>query len=210
MLVVILIIVDLDRPRRGIIQVSHTSLTELQAALSADQSYSEPVPEQTVTTSTPVTPDYVDALKTAYGAPSQTSFGSAVFYEPIDAEYSLAEAALAKYRVFVGDLWERYGENAWMTPWKEVYTRTPGTSPDIVAELRGITDPDAVLSAPMILEAVENADTARAALSAAFDDPGVTELRVFNLGDGEAMSGLLVASRRAETGDATFLVFLLD
>jgi hypothetical protein len=42
------------------------------------------------------------------------------------------------------------------------------------------------------------------------DDPAVTELRVFNLGDGGAMSGILVAGRRAGTADATFLVFLLD
>ena len=38
----------------------------------------------------------------------------------------------------------------------------------------------------------------------------MTELRVFNLGDGEAMSGLLVAGRRGATGEATFLVFLMD
>ena len=40
----------------------------------------------------------------------------------------------------------------------------------------------------------------RAALAVAFDDPGVTELRVFDLGDGEAMSGLLVAGRHATAG----------
>ncbi len=84
-------------------------------------------------------PQYVTALEAAYGPPSQAGFGSAVFCEPIGADDSLADAALA----------------------------------------------------------------------AAFDDPAVTELRVFNLGDGGAMSGILVAARRA-TGDATFLVFLLD
>ena len=62
----------------------------------------------------------------------------------------------------------------------------------------------------MILEGVEGAEQARAALAAAYDDPAVTELRVFNLGDGEAMSGLLVAGRRGATGEATFLVFLMD
>ena len=85
-----------------------------------------------------------------------------------------------------------------------------GAKPDIVAELRSIHDQDAALSVPMILDDIEGADKARTALSAVYDDPGVTELRVFNLGDGEAMSGLLVAGRRAETGEATFLVFLLD
>ena len=41
-------------------------------------------------------------------------------------------------------------------------------------------------------------------------DPAITELRVFNLGDGEAMSGLLVAGYRKAAAEATFLVFLLD
>ena len=65
-------------------------------------------------------------------------------------------------------------------------------------------------SVPMILENIDGAEQARAALAAAYDDPAVTELRVFNLGDGEAMSGLLVAGRRGATGEATFLVFLMD
>jgi hypothetical protein len=62
----------------------------------------------------------------------------------------------------------------------------------------------------MILDHLEGAEAARTALSNAFDEPTVTELRVFNLGDGEAMSGLLVAGRRGASGEATFLVFLMD
>ena len=61
----------------------------------------------------------------------------------------------------------------------------------------------------MILDDVDDADTAQAALAAAFDDPLVTELRVFNLGDGGAMSGILVAGKLQNHG-AIFLVFLLD
>lgn len=57
---------------------------------------------------------------------------------------------------------------------------------------------------------VDDAAAAHATLAAAYDDPAVTELRVFNLGDGAAMAGLLVAGRRGATGDAIFLVFLLD
>jgi len=63
---------------------------------------------------------------------------------------------------------------------------------------------------PIILDTVGAAQQARAALSAAFDDSAVTEISVYNLVDGGAMAGLLVAGRRAETGEATFLVFLLD
>lgn len=155
-------------------------------------------------------PAYVTALEAAYGTPSQAGFGSAVFYEPMVAGDDLTEAALAKYKYFVGELWERYGEEAWMGPWKEVYARPAGARPDIVAELRGIADPAAQNSVPMILENIDGADKARAALAAAYDDPAVTELRVFNLGDGGAMSGLLVAGYRKEINEATFLVFLLD
>ena len=154
-------------------------------------------------------PAYVKDLEAVYGAPSQAGFGSAVFYTGMDAAKDLEGAALEYYQCFVGDLWERYGEDAWMGPWKEVYARKDGVEPDIVAELEGISDPDAKLSVPMILDIVENAEAARKALAAAYDDPAVTELRVYNLGDGEAMSGLLVAGKR-KSGEATFLVFLAD
>lgn len=155
-------------------------------------------------------PNYVTVLEDAYGTPSQAGFGSAVFYETLQGSDDLTKAALARYRYFVGELWERYGEEAWMGPWKEVYSRQADERPDIVAELRGIADRDARLSVPMILDNIEGAEAARGALSAAFDDPAITELRVFNLGDGEAMSGLLVAARRGTNGETVCLVFLMD
>ena len=154
-------------------------------------------------------PDYVTALQAAYGAPSQAAFGSAVFYEQAIAD-DLEQAALAKYRYFVGKLWEQYGEAAWLDPWKQVYARQPDAKADIVAELRGIANHTTQLSVPMILDAVQDMEQARAALSTAFDDPVVTEVLVFNTGDSGAMSGLLIAGCRGATGEATFLVFLLD
>jgi hypothetical protein len=165
---------------------------------------------QTMNTSNTQKTDAVSRLEAAYGGPSQAGFGSAVFHETLRGEDELTQAALSTYRTFVGPLWERYGERAWMGPWKEVYARAPGVAPDITAEMRSLADPDARLSVPMILDNIEEAETARAALSAAFDDPAVSELRAFNLGDGEAMSGLLVAGRRGASGEATFLVFLMD
>ena len=143
-------------------------------------------------------------LEAVYGAPSQAAFGSAVFSEKLTATDDLAQAALAKYRYFVGDLWERYGEQAWMGPWREVYTRKAGADRDIAAELRAIDDAEAALSALMILD-IDNG-----ALLAVFDDPALTELRVFNLGDGAAMSGLLVAGQYAATNEVIYLVFLMD
>jgi hypothetical protein len=162
-----------------------------------------------MTQATPQTqPDYVTTLQAAYGAPSQTAFGSAVFFEK--AVDDLEQTALAKYRYFVGDLWERYGEAAWLGSWKKVYARPPKAEADIVAELSSLADANARSSASMILDAVQDADQARAALATAFNDAAVTDLAVYNIGDGAAMSGLLIAARRAATGDAAFLVFLMD
>jgi hypothetical protein len=60
-----------------------------------------------------------------------------------------------------------------------------------------------------ILRLFINAQDAQKALSAAFDDSSVTELEVYNIGDGEAMSGLIVAGRRSK-GETAVQVFLLD
>ena len=98
-----------------------------------------------------------------------------------------------------------------MGPWRQVYTRPAGGERDIVAELRALDDLAAAQSASMILDGVDNAEQARGRrLRGAFDDPAVSEVAVFTLGDGEAMSGILVAGRRAATDEAIFLVFLLD
>ncbi len=155
-------------------------------------------------------PAYVAALQASYGPPSQEGFGSAVFYDMQSTDVDLTALALAKYQYFVGDLWDQYGEDAWLGPWYQVYTRPAEATPDIVGELRAIADPDAARSVPMILDAIDGAVQARAALAAAFDDPAMNEVAVFNLGDGGAMSGILVAGRRPDTGEALFLVFLLD
>lgn len=150
------------------------------------------------------------ALQGAYGAPSQAGFGSAVFSERLAPSDSLEQHARGWYRHFLGDRWTDVGAEVWLSPWKEVHRRPDGAAPAIVAELRAISDPDAQVSAPMILDVVEDAERAREALAGAYDDPSITELRVFSLGDGAAMSGILVAGRAGATGDAAFLVFLLD
>ena len=62
----------------------------------------------------------------------------------------------------------------------------------------------------MILDIIDGADQARAALAAAYDDPTVTDLRVYKLGDGGAMSSLLITGYRKETGEDIFLAFLMD
>ena len=154
-------------------------------------------------------PLYVSKLEAVYGPPSQEAFGTAVFYERMKI-IDLVQAALGKYRYFIGELWDRYGEDAWLGAWKEVYRRKQGTAGDIVNELKNITNSDARLSIPMFLDGIENPEEASMALAAAFNDPAVTELIVHTIGDGGAMSGLLIAAFRKKTGDMTFLVFLMD
>ena len=97
--------------------------------------------------------------------------------------------------------------------------RTPGWEPGsrstparraFVSELRAINDRTAALSVELLLDEVDDPPTAQQALSSAFDDPAVTDLAVFQIGDGAALSGLLVAGRRAATGETVMLVFLLD
>jgi len=154
-------------------------------------------------------PDYVIALENIYGPPSQCGFGGAVFYEKLSPQTELTATALKYYRYFVGELWPRYGETRWMSQWKQVYTRKAGAGADIVREISAITDEVARQSIPLLFEVNERAQSAEPALSMAYDDVSVTELSVYSLGDGEAMSGLLIAGRR-QNGETVIVVCLLD
>ncbi|MEX0269334.1 hypothetical protein AB3R30_09330 [Leptolyngbyaceae cyanobacterium UHCC 1019] len=94
--------------------------------------------------------------------------------------------------------------------WRQVYARSSGVKPDIVAELRAIADPAAVQYIPVLLLAdTDDYAKAQQGLADVFDDPQVTDLRVYAIGDGAAMSGLLLAGCRT-TGETTLLISLLD
>jgi hypothetical protein len=157
----------------------------------------------------PSDPGGTAELQSVFGGPSSSGFGSAVFVESVAADGDLEKAALGVYRRFVGQLWERWGEAAWMGPWKQAFARTSPGRGDIVAELRSVSDPVVSSAAGMLLDAGQDPAAARSALAGAFDLVDVGDLRIFTIGDGEAMSGLLIAGRR-ERGDATFLAFLMD
>lgn len=60
-----------------------------------------------------------------------------------------------------------------------------------------------------MVDEMEDPAAARAALAETFDGAGVSELRIYSLGDGEQMAGLKVAALR-EGGDAVLLVMSLD
>ncbi|MFB2836113.1 hypothetical protein [Floridanema evergladense] len=151
----------------------------------------------------------VTALRAIYGQPSQAGFGSAVFDEIIEPGTDLEPIALRYYQHFVGKLWEQFGADAWMSTWKQVYARTGGVTPDIVAELRAIADPAAAQFVPVLLLAdTDDRTKAEQALAAVFDNSQVSDLRVYAIGDGAALSGLLVAGYRPN--EITILISLID
>jgi DNA polymerase IIIc chi subunit len=149
-------------------------------------------------------------LQALYGPPSQAGFGSAVFCDRVERAEDLETAALKHYRYFLGKAWEQFGDEAWMVPWKQVYQRQAADNRnDIVTELRSITDPAAQSSVTMVLDAIADPEAGRQALSAVYDDADMDTLVVYTLGDGAALSGLLIAGRDRR-GETTLLLFLLD
>lgn len=151
----------------------------------------------------------VTNLQAVYGPPSQAGFGSAVFRDQVERAEDLEAAALRHYRYFLGKAWEQFGEEAWIGSWKQVYQRPAADRRDIVTELRSITDPAAQSSVTMVLAAIANPEAGQQALAAVYDDADMDTLVVYTLGDGAALSGLLIAGRDHQN-EATLLVFLLD
>ena len=73
-------------------------------------------------------PAYVADLEAAYGEPSQEGFGSAVFFDQMQQDDDLEEVAKKYYQYFVGKNWDEWGEEVWMSPWKEGYRRPQKSS----------------------------------------------------------------------------------
>jgi hypothetical protein len=134
----------------------------------------------------------IEALEKVYGKPVSTGFGSAVFYDESKQNASLASIALNVYKLFMGEKWNAETESTWMSAWKKVYERSPGNAADILSELNNVKDADAKRSVPLLTELVENAEDGQHALAAAFNHADISQVQVYSVGDGEAMSGLLL------------------
>lgn len=149
-------------------------------------------------------------LTAVYGGPSSNGFGSAVFAERIGPDDGFERVSLRIYKRFAGQAWERFGEEAWLKTWREVYAGETGGQRDIIGGLRSIKDRETASAVEMILDTVEDADAGRSAVSGVFNDPLIDELRVYKLGDGAAMSGLLISANSRQSEEAVFLIFLMD
>jgi hypothetical protein len=153
-------------------------------------------------------PSFVLDLESVFGSPSQQAFGSSVFFTT-NADISLDDEALSRYRYFLGTTWEKLGEQNWLSNWGLVYERKSDAKADIVSELKSISDQNVRLSASLLLENQEDVSAATQALQNAFDHPQLKELKVFKIGDGAAMSGLLIVASIHDQGLLS-LILLLD
>lgn len=149
-------------------------------------------------------PSFVVEMEQVFGVPSQAAFGSAVFFDPDIKTTNLEEFALSKYKHFCGDTWTRFGEENWLANWTLVQSYDSQSKAQIVDTLRSLEDRDAKQLASMLLDNANSVIT----LSTAFDAPSVSVLHIYRIGDGNAMSGLLIAGSRPE--GAVLLVFLMD
>lgn len=152
----------------------------------------------------------VATLQTIYGGPEIQGMGSSVLEVRLPAGESLESGAQHRYREFCGELWERFGPENWLGQWAEVYRRPDGQGGDIVRELRGLKDHSTEMAGSMLLDNIDDPETAVAALERVFNHPSIRRLSIFRLGDGEAYSGLLLAAQGTARDSLVTLTFLMD
>ncbi len=154
-------------------------------------------------------PNWVEELEKIFGRANQAAFGTAVFYEQAGTDDAdLGQLAQKWYQYFCGASWEKFGPDNWLSAWQRVDPNSADAR-SLVEELANLEDPQARQSASTLLDGHEDPAGAKRALSQAYDDPTIEERRIYSLGDGGAMSGIMIAGRR-HGGESAFLAFLLD
>lgn len=150
----------------------------------------------------------IESLVAVYGPAASSGLGSAVFTATGVTMDTLEAAALARYREFVGGAWDERSA-AWRSGFGEIYRRSIADAQGICAELHALQLPALRGVVQAMVDDMEDPGAARAALAAVFDDGAVRDVRLYAIGDGEAMAGVAVGALDA-SGDAVFLVLLLD
>lgn len=97
----------------------------------------------------------------------------------------------------------------WQSHWKLVYKRLQEQTKDILKELQEHADRATRLSVGTMLEGHEDAEQATVQFTNFCNDPAVEQLEIYRIGDGEALSGVLVAASGSDFGKGC-LIFLLD
>jgi hypothetical protein len=155
-------------------------------------------------------PTWVASLQSVFGPPSDAGFGSAVFYSPPGAgTLSLEAMARIHYERFCGERWTELGGEQWLGVWRQLYDRPAGQPGAVLSEIPALVDPEVRSAALMLWEGGPEPTAARAALQAAFDATIVEKFHIYKIGDGEAMSGAILAAETMR-GEQCCLIILLD
>lgn len=178
----------------------------------------------------------LEELKALFGEPSQVTLGAAVFCDPIAevvqggassteekpgpqtgnpevevplcSDEQLESYAKGRYEYFAGDAWANFGAENWLATWNRVYQRVSRQGAKILDELKDIEEPSTNLAASQLTENHDEPDRARDALAQVFDSEEILKLHLYQVGDTEAITGVLIAAVSAQ--DAIALVFLMD
>ena len=170
----------------------------------------------------------IETLTSLFGPPSQTTLGAAVFTttatlpaqalspaqvstheKPSGAcDEQLEAFAKSKYEYFAGNAWNNFGPEHWIATWARHYERREKAQADILDELAEIQEPATNLAASQITENHDQPDAARAALQEVFNADEIHTLHLYQIGDTEAITGVLIAAATADLYIA--LVFMMD
>ncbi len=161
-------------------------------------------------------PAYATALLAHYPQNHRGVLGLHLHYQALSPTTDLGQVAWQYYcdRFVQG---ARHPEG-WRQQWQWVYQRAAATPRHCLRELlTGVYLADFDYFQDPLLDVLldgAEVDSAEAApaqqlLAAAFDAPEVTDLRIYRLGDGEVIIGLLLAAQRSN-GEVIMLAYLGD
>lgn len=173
----------------------------------------------------PIMSEAIAKLQQIYGGPEVRGLGSSVIEVALDDESRFESTVKERYRVFCGEIWERFGPENWLGQWAEVYRRPEieievegevegegegGSATAIEDELRKLADHAASMAGSLILDNIDDAEAARDALQRVFDDPAIRRLSIYRLGDGEAIFGIMIAALAGSPGRIVMMITMSD
>lgn len=172
-------------------------------------------------------PQYALDLIALYGSPpsqpGDSLMGTAVLYEQVKPGTDVEHVALRFYqRCVKHDPRQDFINSRWMRTWKLLYQRTPEAQPNVFCELAMVAQrldyidrlgndlglyfyPEEIIGDWEI----QRNSTKQPVLATVFDDPAVDDFRIYAIGDGEVLEGLLLLAGRTN-GAVTALVLLGD
>lgn len=152
----------------------------------------------------------VERLVDVFGGESQSTLGSAVFRSPDVLPTSELESfSFSSYKSFVGKSWQAFGEENWSKPWLLLFERPQEANRNLLQEIASVNDPATALAGSQLTENHDSPTEAIESLKAVFDSDSIQELRIYRVGDSEAITGILIAALTKDN-QPIVLLFLMD